>query len=59
VPATESLTSVQLFIDGQWTGAARRGVFESDDPYRGKPWARESGQETIKQFNDKETSWHF
>jgi len=39
VPATESLTSFQMFIDGQWTDAARRDVFESDDPYLGKPWA--------------------
>ncbi len=28
-----------MFIDGQWTDAARREVFESDDPYRGTPWA--------------------
>ena len=28
-----------MFIDGQWTDGARRDVFESDDPYRGKPWA--------------------
>ena len=28
-----------MFIDGQWTDAARRDVFESDDPYLGKPWA--------------------
>jgi aldehyde dehydrogenase (NAD+) len=28
-----------MFIDGQWTDAARRDVFESGDPYRGKPWA--------------------
>jgi len=39
VPATESLTSFQMFIDGQWTDAARRDVFESDDPYLGRPWA--------------------
>jgi acyl-CoA reductase-like NAD-dependent aldehyde dehydrogenase len=28
-----------MFIDGQWTDAARLDVFESDDPYLGKPWA--------------------
>jgi aldehyde dehydrogenase (NAD+) len=28
-----------MFIDGQWTDAARRDVFESDNPYTGKPWA--------------------
>ncbi|HZI81388.1 MAG TPA: aldehyde dehydrogenase [Vicinamibacterales bacterium] len=39
MPATESLTSFQMFIDGQWTDAARRDVFESDDPYLGRPWA--------------------
>jgi acyl-CoA reductase-like NAD-dependent aldehyde dehydrogenase len=39
VPATESLTTFQMFIDGQWTDAAVRDVFESDDPYQGKPWA--------------------
>ncbi len=38
-PVTESLTSFQMFIDGQWTDAARRDVFESDNPYTGKPWA--------------------
>jgi (Z)-2-((N-methylformamido)methylene)-5-hydroxybutyrolactone dehydrogenase len=36
---TTTLASYQMYVDGQWVDAASRNVFESDDPYRGKPWA--------------------
>jgi aldehyde dehydrogenase (NAD+) len=28
-----------MFIGGHWVDSASREVFESDDPYRGEPWA--------------------
>ena len=28
-----------MFIGGRWVPAASNDHFESDDPYRGKPWA--------------------
>jgi aldehyde dehydrogenase (NAD+) len=36
---TTALVRHQLFIDGQFVDAASGDVFESDDPYRGAPWA--------------------
>src|SRR5688500_1783927 len=28
-----------MFVGGQWVDAASGDCFESDDPYRGEPWA--------------------
>jgi aldehyde dehydrogenase (NAD+) len=33
------LVKYQMYIGGRWTGAASGDYFESDDPYRGEPWA--------------------
>jgi (Z)-2-((N-methylformamido)methylene)-5-hydroxybutyrolactone dehydrogenase len=33
------LVKYQMYVGGHWTGGASREYFESDDPYRGKPWA--------------------
>src|SRR5687768_9398685 len=33
------LVKYQMYVDGRWTDGASREYFESDDPYRGKPWA--------------------
>jgi len=37
--ATGSLTTYQLYIDGQWVDSASGRRFESHNPYTGKPWA--------------------
>ena len=33
------LVKHNMYVDGRWIEAASREYFESDDPYRGKPWA--------------------
>jgi aldehyde dehydrogenase (NAD+) len=37
---TSALKTYQMYIDGRWTDASGGQFFESDDPYRGTPWAR-------------------
>ncbi|MEK7230987.1 MAG: aldehyde dehydrogenase, partial [Pseudomonadota bacterium] len=37
--ATGSLTTYQLYIDGQWVDSASGRRFESHNPYTGRPWA--------------------
>jgi len=39
VSVTQALVQYQMFVDGQWTDAAGGGHFQSDDPFRGEPWA--------------------
>jgi (Z)-2-((N-methylformamido)methylene)-5-hydroxybutyrolactone dehydrogenase len=39
VTVAAPLASYQMFLDGAWTDAASGDRFESDDPYRGQPWA--------------------
>ena len=34
-----ALARYRMFIGGEWTDAAAGGHFESDDPFRGEPWA--------------------
>jgi aldehyde dehydrogenase (NAD+) len=36
---TPSLKTYQMFVGGQWVDAASNDVFESHNPYTGKPWA--------------------
>ena len=36
---TSALKTYQMYIDGRWTDASGGQFFESDDPYRGAPWA--------------------
>jgi acyl-CoA reductase-like NAD-dependent aldehyde dehydrogenase len=36
---TEAIEAYQMYIDGEWTGAAEGGTLESSDPYTGKVWA--------------------
>ncbi len=36
---TTALKTYQMYIDGRWTDAAGGQTFESDDPFRGEPWA--------------------
>ena len=33
------LVQYQMYVDGQWGPSASNEYFESDDPYRGVPWA--------------------
>jgi aldehyde dehydrogenase (NAD+) len=33
------LARYQMYVDGRWADGASRDHFESDDPYRGRPWA--------------------
>ena len=33
------LARYQMYVGGHWTEGASREYFQSDDPYRGKPWA--------------------
>ncbi len=35
----EPLRSYRMLIGGEWCAAADGGTFESDDPYKGGPWA--------------------
>jgi (Z)-2-((N-methylformamido)methylene)-5-hydroxybutyrolactone dehydrogenase len=35
-----TLATYRMFIDGEWVDAASGDWFESDDPFRGEPWAR-------------------
>ena len=37
--AAATLTTYQMYIDGQWVDAASNDHFESDDPFRATPWA--------------------
>jgi acyl-CoA reductase-like NAD-dependent aldehyde dehydrogenase len=39
VTTTPALKQYQMYIDGRWTDASGGQCFESDDPYRGTPWA--------------------
>ena len=34
------LATYRMYIGGRWTEAASRDDFETDDPYRGRPWAK-------------------
>ena len=34
-----ALTRYQMFVGGRWLDASTGAHFESDDPYRGEPWA--------------------
>jgi acyl-CoA reductase-like NAD-dependent aldehyde dehydrogenase len=36
---TPSLKTYKMFVGGQWVDAASSDVFESHNPYTGKPWA--------------------
>jgi (Z)-2-((N-methylformamido)methylene)-5-hydroxybutyrolactone dehydrogenase len=36
---TPSLKTYKMFVGGQWVDAASNDVFESHNPYTGKPWA--------------------
>ena len=36
---TSTLVKYQMYVGGQWVDASSGGFFESDDPYRGAPWA--------------------
>ena len=36
---TSTLTTFRMYIGGEWVDAASGDYFESDDPYRGEPWA--------------------
>jgi aldehyde dehydrogenase (NAD+) len=36
---TTTLVKYQMYVGGEWVDAASGGWFESDDPYRGEPWA--------------------
>ncbi len=36
---TTTLTKYQMYVGGRWSDAASGDWFESDDPYRGEPWA--------------------
>ena len=36
---TSTLTRFRMYIGGEWVDAASGDYFESDDPYRGEPWA--------------------
>lgn len=36
---TPALVRYQMFVDGQWVDASGAAHFQSDDPYRGEPWA--------------------
>jgi aldehyde dehydrogenase (NAD+) len=37
---TSAPASYRMYIGGDWTDAASGQLFESDDPFTGKPWAR-------------------
>ena len=37
--ATATLAKYQMFIGGHWVDASSRDLFESDDPFQGRPWA--------------------
>ena len=37
--ATETLVRYQMYVDGRWTDAAGGATLDTDDPYRGVPWA--------------------
>ncbi len=37
--ATTTLVKYRMFVGGEWIDAASGEYFESDDPYRGEPWA--------------------
>ena len=39
MPATATLTTYKMYIDGQWVDASSGNHFESDDPFRAEPWA--------------------
>jgi len=39
VTLTSTLVKYQMYVGGQWVDASSGGFFESDDPYRGAPWA--------------------
>ena len=39
MPATATLTTYKMYIDGQWVDGSSGNHFESDDPFRAEPWA--------------------
>ena len=39
MPATATLTTYKMYIDGQWVDGSSGNYFESDDPFRAEPWA--------------------
>ena len=39
VATTSTLVRYQMYVGGEWIDASSGACFESDDPYRGEPWA--------------------